>query len=92
MKQLLILPVLLLLGGCPAATNPFVNMPDYPPNVLQECKELEQTAIDATADGVSLEVFYKEKMSLNKQYADCASMHNELIRFIKKEQDKKNKD
>tara|TARA_R110000868_G_scaffold372012_1_gene635793 strand:- start:1119 stop:1397 length:279 start_codon:yes stop_codon:yes gene_type:complete len=91
MKQLLILPVLLLLGGCPVATNPFVKMPDYPPTVLQECKELEQTVIDATADGVSLEVFYKEKIALNKQYADCASMHNELIRFIKKQQDKKAK-
>ena len=57
MKQLLILPVLLLLGGCPAATNPFVKMPDYPPTVLQECKELEQTAIDALIVIVFVVVF-----------------------------------
>lgn len=87
------LPMLLLLAGASCSpTKPNTDagaLPEFPPNTLVECPELVQLITDATIDGVRLKDFYVDSNSTDKQYADCASIHNELVRFIKLEQVKR---
>ena len=88
MKLYYVIPILLLLMGASCSpTKP--DGVDYPLNTLVECPELKEIVIEADASGVDLGEFYVHDGKVVKQYADCASIHNELVRFIKQEQTKK---
>lgn len=87
MKIIYAIPVLLMLSGASCQTK--VDMPDYPANTLIECPEIQKLVVDAQANGVPLKDYYLAKSELNKQYADCATIHNELVRFIKEQQAQK---
>lgn len=87
MKLYYILPILLMLAG--ASCQPRVDAPDYPENTLVECPEIKELVIDAEKQGVPLKGYYFAKGDLNTQYADCATIHNKLVRFIKEQQSKK---
>lgn len=89
MKLYYAIPILLMLMGASCQRKPDVEEPKYPANTLVECPELKEFVIDQQIDGVLLEKYYLEKSGLNKQYADCATIHNELVRFIKQQQKKK---
>ena len=87
MKPIYMLPLLIALAGASCQTK--VDAPDYPANTLVECPEIKKLVVDAQAAGVPLKDYYLAKGELNKQYADCATIHNELVRFIKKQQSEK---
>ena len=83
-KILFAIPIMLMLMGASCQTKPDMN--NYPPNTLVECPQLKETVLAANAQGISLGEFYLDDGKLVKQYADCATIHNELIRFIKQQQ------
>lgn len=88
------LPIMLMLAGASCQTKPDSDagdLPEFPANTLTECPELEMLVVDAALDGVQLKGFYIDGNSTDKQYADCATIHNQLVRFIKSEQEKKKK-
>jgi hypothetical protein len=87
MKLYYAIPVLLMLMG--ASCQVKVDSPNYPANTLVECPEIQKLVVDAQSKGVTLKDYYLAKSELNKQYADCATIHNELVRFIKEQQSKK---
>ena len=89
MKIVYLVPLLIAVAGASCQTK--VNLPNYPANTLVECPELELLVIDAESKGVSLKNYYLDSSRADKQYADCATIHNELVRFIKKQQIQKDK-
>lgn len=91
---LMSLPIMLMLAGASCQPRPDVDAgadPEYPANTLTECPELTALVVDAKIDGVQLREFYLDSNNTDKLYADCATIHNELVRFIKSEQEKKKK-
>ena len=86
MKLYYAFPILLMLMGSSCQTK--VDPPNYPANTLVECPEIQKLVVDAQSKGVTLKDYYLAKSELNKQYADCATIHNELVRFIKEQQSK----
>ena len=88
MKAWYLIPILLLTMGASCQKKPDIQTPKYPANLLVECPELKQLVIDEKIGGITLGEYYKSKIAENKQYADCATIHNELVRFIKKQQEK----
>lgn len=88
MKLHYLIPVLfLLMGASCSKTKP--ESVSYPLNTLVECPELQEIVMEADATGITLGEFYLHEGKVIKQYADCATIHNELVRFIKKQQKKK---
>ena len=86
--------ILMLMGSSCSPTRPDIGAgadPEYPANTLTECPGLTALVVDSGIDGVKLREFYLDSNSVDKQYADCATIHNELVRFIKSEQEKKKK-
>jgi len=86
MKKLLMIIALVPLMGASCERRPTIEPPKYPANALVECPELQQLVIDEKIDGTTLRDYYIDRTNLNKQYADCATIHNELVRFIKTQQ------
>ena len=90
MKILYAIPVLLMLAGASCEhRSEQLPPPNYPPNTLTLCPEIQQLVYDEKLNGIQLGEFYKEKLDLNKQYADCATIHNALVKFIKQQQEEK---
>lgn len=89
------LPILMMLAGSSCSpTRPDADagaLPEFPPNTLTECPELALLITDAEIDGILLKNFYIAGNDEDKQYADCATIHNQLVRFIKAEQEKRKK-
>ena len=89
MKLWYIIPVLLFAMGASCERKPTIEMPKYPANLLVECPELKPLVLDEAINGIALGEYYKNNIADNKQYADCATIHNELVRFIKQQQKEK---
>lgn len=91
MKKLLWIPLLLIVSGFTSCGGTRSTSVNFPPNTLVECPEIKKLIIDEKVDGVRLKDYYIARGELNSQYADCATIHNELVRFIKSEQNNKKK-